>query len=270
MRFFLSLFLTLMVFSLPAIASDMVPTSSDEPIEITADETIEWLREENRYRAVGNAVAIQGSNMIEADTLTAVYDPDIGQSEITTLIAEGGVKLISDDRLITGDKAVFDVKTEHLTVTGQNLRFTGPGQEITASESLEYFGIDQKAIAKGDAFATNNENTIYADVLTAFFAGNGDTTEIKEVQADGSVKIITPTEVVMGEKAMYNAVTEQAEVTGDVRITRDQNQLNGERAQVDMKTGVSKMFGAPVGGGRVRALFYPNDDETKNSQNEEN
>ena len=45
---------------------------------------------------------------------------------------------------------------------------------------------------------------------------------------------------------------------GDVRITRGQNQLNGARAEVDFKTGVSRML-ADGDKGRVKGLLTPED-----------
>ena len=56
----------------------------------------------------------------------------------------------------------------------------------------------------------------------------------------------------------YNATTEKAILSGDVRITRGQNQLNGARAEVDFKTGVSRML-ADGDKGRVKGLLTPED-----------
>jgi lipopolysaccharide export system protein LptA len=41
-------------------------------------------------------------------------------------------------------------------------------------------------------------------------------------------------------------------------VTQDQNQLNGEYAEVDLKSGVSRLLGAPPGGeGKVKGLVLP-------------
>jgi lipopolysaccharide export system protein LptA len=47
-------------------------------------------------------------------------------------------------------------------------------------------------------------------------------------------------------------------LTGAVKVTQDQNQLNGEYAEVDLKSGVSRLLGAPPGGeGKVKGLVLP-------------
>ena len=48
-----------------------------------------------------------------------------------------------------------------------------------------------------------------------------------------------------------------ARLAGNVRITRGQNQLNGAEAEVNMKTGISRLLAGD--GGRVQGLVVPND-----------
>ena len=47
-----------------------------------------------------------------------------------------------------------------------------------------------------------------------------------------------------------------ATLIGNVRITRGQNQLNGEVAEVNLNTGVSRLLSGPQS--RTRALVVPN------------
>ena len=48
-----------------------------------------------------------------------------------------------------------------------------------------------------------------------------------------------------------------ARLAGGVRITRGQNQLNGDEAVVNMRTGVSTL--SRTGAGRVQGLVVPNE-----------
>jgi lipopolysaccharide export system protein LptA len=50
-------------------------------------------------------------------------------------------------------------------------------------------------------------------------------------------------------------------LTGDVRITNGQNQFNGERAEVNVATGVSTLQGG--GDGKVKSLIMPSSDGTQ-------
>ena len=48
---------------------------------------------------------------------------------------------------------------------------------------------------------------------------------------------------------------------GNVRITRGQNQLNGAEAEVNVKTGISRLLSAPAQ--RVQGLVMPNDSSSQ-------
>ena len=89
--------------------------------------------------------------------------------------------------------------------------------------------------------------------------GNGPQGEnrIERVDAIGNVVITTPEEVVRGDEGVYDVLREVATLDGGVRVTRGENQLNGERAEVNLKTGVSRMLPGKKSGGRVKGLFTP-------------
>ena len=48
--------------------------NSDEPIEIFADEGIEWHKNKNKYVAIGNAKAISGTLSLKSERIEAFYD----------------------------------------------------------------------------------------------------------------------------------------------------------------------------------------------------
>jgi lipopolysaccharide export system protein LptA len=69
------------------------------------------------------------------------------------------------------------------------------------------------------------------------------------------VEIRTATDVVRGSRGVYSAATGMARLLGDVRITRGQNQVNGQEAIVNLRTGVARLISAP--GARVQGLILP-------------
>jgi lipopolysaccharide export system protein LptA len=79
---------------------------------------------------------------------------------------------------------------------------------------------------------------------------------LERVEAFGNVEIRTPTEVVRGDRGVYSAVTGMARLLGGVRITRGENQLNGQESIVNMRTGVARLVNTP--GQRVQGLIVPN------------
>ena len=104
---------------------------------------------------------------------------------------------------------------------------------------------------------------INADVLVAHFEpGADDNLEIHQVVAEGNVRIRTTTDYAEGNSGVYYIKQELARLEGDVKITRDNNQFNGQYAEVNLATGISKLLGSsPTSGeakpGRVQGLIMP-------------
>ena len=83
---------------------------------------------------------------------------------------------------------------------------------------------------------------------------------LEQVDAEGQVEISTPTDFVTSDSGVYHVDKELAELTGGVKITRGETQLNGEYAEVNLATGVSRLLAAPPGGEtdtRVHGLIVP-------------
>jgi len=251
---------TVLAAAAPAAAQLLQGTGDDNvPVTVEADNGIEWIRDSKTYVARGNAKAVRGETQVTADVLRARYreKPD-GTSEIFRLVAEGNVTIATPREHASGDKAVYDLDKASIVLTGRNLRFQNAGDVITARDSLEYWQQQQVAVARGDGTATRERQRIRADVLTAYFEpGKQGSTTLSQVVADGNVVITTPEEVARGREGVYSVAKGTATLNGDVRITRGKNQLNGERAVVNLNTGISRLLPAGKDGGRVKGLFTP-------------
>jgi len=82
--------------------------------------------------------------------------------------------------------------------------------------------------------------------------------KLQKVEAYGHVTIRTVTDTATGERAVYVPDTGIARLAGGrVRITRGQNQLEGTEAEVNMKTGISRLLAG--NDGKVQGLMVPND-----------
>jgi lipopolysaccharide export system protein LptA len=138
------------------------------------------------------------------------------------------------------------------------------------------------AVARGGAVVTEpaENRRVAGDTLVAYFLEGAGTPgapppprpvaapgereppgagRMDRVEAYGNVEIRTATEVVRGDRGIYNAQTGMARLLGDVRITRGDNQINGREAIVNMRTGVARLVSAP--GARVQGLIVPNQQE---------
>jgi lipopolysaccharide export system protein LptA len=228
----------------------------DTPIEIHADEGIEWQQDAKAYIARGNARATQGKVTLHAATLIAYYqDSPRGGTEIWRIDALKDVRIVSAEQTAYGDKGVYDVAKGVMVLTG-NTRLVTPTDRITARDSLEYWEARALVVARGNAVATRGDRTLRADTLTAhFFKGKDNKSKINIIRAFDNVIITSPKEVVRARRGVYNLATGIAVLTGSVKITRGEDQLNGDKAEVNLKTGVSRMLSS--GPQRVRGLFKP-------------
>lgn len=239
---------------------------SGQAIEIDAASGIEWHRKKKLYIARGDARVKRGDLTVYAEVLTAHYRPGLdGKREIFRIDADGAVKLVSPGETAYGDKGVYDVERGLLLLTGDNLRFVTETDVVRARDSLEYWDHQKVAVARGEAIAQREDQEIGADVLTAYFkpAEAGDLV-LTTLRADGNVEIKTPSEFASGDGGVYYVRERIATLTGDVKITRGENHMNGEYAEMNLVTGVSRLMGAPPGQSsdtRVRGLLTPENDK---------
>jgi lipopolysaccharide export system protein LptA len=240
-----------------------------KPLHIDADRGIEWHQNERAYVARGHAKATRGDISVRADTLTAYYrpkpgatDPNQGGSEIYRIVADGSVILASPTQTVTGDHAVYDLDQAVVVVTGKNLKLTTPTDVITARDSLEWYDAKSEAVARGDAVAIRADRRVSADVLVAHVERpQGGPSRINRVDAHGGVHVSTPQEVARGRAGVYNLDTGLVTLTGNVTITRGENEIRGETAVVDLNNNVSRMIAGPSTGGRVQGLVIPNSEK---------
>ncbi len=235
---------------------------SNKPLEITADDSLEWHRNELYFRARKNVKAVQGTTTLYSDALTAKYrEGEKSSMAIYHIQAEGRVKIISAQSEAYGDKAIYQVDKGYAVMTGNNLKIVSDGQTVTARDKFEYWVNGGKLIATGNAVAVREGDRIVADKMIAIFTESNGTRTLKSLEAIGNVVITTPEEELKGDRATYDAKSTTAMLHDNVIITRGPNVLEGTKAELNTMTNVSKIFGGITeggdGSGRVRGIFYP-------------
>lgn len=246
--------------AMPAAAAPI--PESKEPLEISADGSLEWHRNENKYIANGSAVAKQGDTIIKARVLTAHYrEPKTGGMEIWKIIAEDNVEIEAPNGKAYGDHAVYNLDNAKAIMKGNALRMVSDEQSLSAKERFEYYMNQNKLVAVGDAVIIRPTETLKSDTMTAWFKeGKTNSRELWKAEAEGNVLIKTAEESIEGKRGEYRKEDNKAEVTGDVVIRRGPNILEGDRAELDLLTNVSKIFGGKTsaqGDTRVRGTFFP-------------
>ena len=279
------------------IGLDAAQTGSG-PVEITARNGIEWDRTGRRYIARGDARVARGDTSVQADRLIAHYRERAGSDGSTQIYryeAVGNVRVATATQTVTADQAVYDVEGGVIVLTGQSLRLTTPNEVLTARDALEYWDQRRVAIARGDAtIVTRDDRRMRADVLSVYMLApgeqlpprprarntrpggpaaapggflpmpvpaEGESNRVKRVEAFGNVVIATATDVARGDRGVYSAETGIATIAGNVKLTHGQSQLDGDVAEVNMDTGVSRLLPRSGGDGRVLALFVPGDSQ---------
>ena len=234
-------------------------TGDGAPIEVEADGSLEWHEELRLYVARGNAVLRQGSGELRAQTITAHYrEAADGGNQIFRLIAEGGVVVSDETQSVEGDRLEYDLDSDTVIVTGDGLKLETATEVVTADDSLEYYQAEQVAVARGNARAVRGTDTVDADVLVAEFAEGAEGNQTLTVlNALGSVLIITDRDIARGDEAVYNVAEQRATLSGAVRLTSGDSQLNGDYAEIDLESGISRLLALPEAEGRVRALLVP-------------
>jgi lipopolysaccharide export system protein LptA len=263
---------------LPAHAQSLKfqPKNTENPIEVSADNGLELQQDAKRVIARGNAKLVQGDVSVVADELIADYRDD---NDIYRVYATGNVTMKSASETATGQAAVYDVDKAVLVLTGDPVTLVSNDGTVTAHQTLQYWANERVAVAEGNASAGDTaQRQIRGDKLIAFFRETGskdkkpanmsqsrDRGDINYVQAFGNVRMQTANEDIRSERGAYNIDTGVATLEGNVRITRDKNQLNGGFATVNVRGGVSKLFANAGQAGqpgmrenaRVRALIAP-------------
>lgn len=235
--------------------------AGDVPVAIDATEGIEWRQDEKVYIAKGNAKAVRGDVTVSANELRAHYRLDEKeQTQVYKVEAIGNVVITTKNETVMGGYGVYLFDSGIFRLTGGTVSIERKGGEkVTATRALEYRQKARIAIADGNATVYKDDKTLIADRLTAYFSG-GKKQELERVEATGGVTVTSKQEVVKAERADYDAAREVVVLSGNVRLTRGGNQLNGERAEVDLKKGRSRLLAGKGGSGGskpVSGLFVP-------------
>lgn len=262
-----------------AVGQGMLSQGGDSPVTINAEDGIEWIRDEKKYVARGNASATRNNSTVKADILTAFYREKSGGNgqEIFRVDADGNVRIFTADQQAVGDKAVYHVDKAVFVLVGKNLKFISKQGTLTARDSLEYWEEKRLAVARGDAVVVQEGQRVRADVMTAHIAdrtagktakkkptkasskkksgkdsvGLGGDSKIRQVDAFGNVHISLQKAIVRGDTGVYVPERGVATICGNVRITSGKNQLNGKCAEVNLRTGIYKLTG------RAKGLVQP-------------
>ena len=235
--------------------------NNNEPIEIFAEDGIEWHKNKSKYVALGNAKALSGTLSLESDKIEAFYkENDSSNMNITEVRAKKNVVVQDKKMKITGGEyAEYKILKDYFLINGKNIILTSEKNILKTNKKLEYWRSKNIAIATGKAEAKkDNEFIVLADKLVWYLQERNQKTTVKKLLGFNNVSIKTNNEVAFSDKAIYNNNTEICKLFGNVKLQRGESFLIGEYAEVDLRSGISKLLPAPgtkLNENKVRALI---------------
>jgi len=239
----------------------VTPSSSSEPVEISAAGSLEWDKNQQSYTAKKDVIVKQGDIKIECDSLTASYNDPKTMSDVSTLTAIGNVRISSAPYIASGEMAVYDVVSGVATLTGKKVTVTTESDILTTNDKIEFIKADKKLVAYGNPVIKHKLDTIKSKTMTAYFKDGADGKMISDrMEATGGVTIKTQAETITSNTINYDSQTRKAILTGNVVVEKGGNRIQGTKAVVDMNTGISQLLGGEIsqqGDGRVKGVFYP-------------
>ena len=145
-------------------------SSTDEPIEIYADNGIEWHKNSKKYVALGNARAVSGGLSLKSDKIEAFYNETKDSSmDIANVIAKRNVVIQDKKMKITGGNfAEYNVKKDYFKVNGSRLKLTSQKNILRSNNKMEYWRSKGVAVATGKAEA-QKENEFIDAQINGFF-----------------------------------------------------------------------------------------------------
>jgi|TARA_R110002072_G_scaffold300933_1_gene479246 lipopolysaccharide export system protein LptA len=133
---------------------------------------------------------------------------------------------------------------------GSSLRLENSALEITA-DSLEVDQTTGASMFSGNVVAAQGDMRISAQSLNLSYedgAGDG-SRRIGRLTAQGEVTMVTASEAIEAQRAVYDLTAQTLEMTGDVVLLQGANLLSGERFIADLRSGTGRMVG------RVRTII---------------
>ena len=122
------------------VAQAQLARNSKAPVDITADQ-LELVNSQCSAVYSGGAEALQETSRLRANELRIIYapaPPGSGKngcsSDLLRMEATGSVFYVTPEQRVRGDKAVYDAKTQTLTVTGSVA--ASRGQDVMKGERL--------------------------------------------------------------------------------------------------------------------------------------
>jgi len=125
--------------------------------------------------------------------------------------------------------------------------------EIT-SQKLDFDYKNRRTVFRGDVEVIQGDVHLNSDLLTVDYAQVGDQQQLKEVTADGNVKITQGGKKATGNHAVFDQASRTVVLTGNAVLEEGSNQVNGDRIVVHPDDSRMEVLGENR---RVKVILFP-------------
>lgn len=128
------------------------------------------------------------------------------------------------------------------------------------ADRIEVRDRESQAIFQGEVKVVQANLTLESARVRVFYdRGGGDKLTILRIDADGAVRLTSPSERASANYGIYDVEDRQLTLVGNVILTKGESVLKGQRLEVNLENGVTRLDGAPAGvgqrGDRVTGRF---------------
>ncbi|MCC6346826.1 MAG: LptA/OstA family protein [Nitrospirales bacterium] len=153
-------FLAWMLLSPWLLLSNMSLAAEKGPAKTPTVITSESLTADNKARTAlfeGSVVAKKGDMTLFADKMLVSYTDEKGSGTIRKIDAEGNVKLVKGDRVVTSRLATYFAEPEEHAVFTGDPKATEGENVVTGSKMTFYFSNDRSVVQNSRVFLVNKE-----------------------------------------------------------------------------------------------------------------
>ena len=133
---------------------------------------------------------------------------------------------------ISGGSLMRSQSVQAQSVGGLDLGSSDTPIEIEAEKGIEWHRNEKIYVARGNARVARGDVVLHAEVVTAHYRGEGDAgSEVWRVEADGQVRVTTPSETITGDRAVYDIDKAVVIMVGeDLRVVTAEETLTAEES----------------------------------------
>ena len=267
-RWFQTLLVLFCVFSASGTFADTVKKDEKkQQVVLTSEGGLEWNANDKTLTAEDKALVVRGDTALGADKITAYYKENAAgkDGEVYLVKAFGNIIITTPKQIVYADTAIYEIEKSVIILKGNPVKLVA-GQEQMTARILELWQNEDMAVARQNVTAQKEARRLEADTVKAYFIKKGSITQVDRFEAESNVIITNDKETVQGDRGVYLVDKEKATLQGNVKISQGKNFIVGEVADINMKTGVSRLQMLQEKGktkGQVRGIFVPQEREKK-------